>query len=82
MRNLPVEKRSTVIDINALTPDQIVAVSGELGRKINFILTDAKKQIQDMLNVYNMQLMLRYSINLKKEEETTEEVEETTASET
>lgn len=60
-----VDQRGRLVDINSLSPEQIVCLSDTIGKTVNSILSDAQKRVQDILDVYGMQLKLQYSLTPK-----------------
>lgn len=71
------QSRQRKVDINALDVDQLMVLSAAIGREVAKIMAEAKAKAQAVLDVYGMQLVLKYGIESKEspvtEPEKTEE---------
>lgn len=72
-----VEKREKKVNINSLTPDQLVQLSGYIGSKTTIMIKKAKAEIQSLLDIYGLKLVLQYSVVPAIEENKDEEVQQT-----
>lgn len=75
MAGKSIKQRPRAIDVNNLTPQQIVQLSGSIAKVTKEIVDDAKKKIQDMLDVYGMKVTIQYNITPKEELLKTEEAQ-------
>jgi len=72
-----ISQRSNTVNINNLSPDQLVSLSASIGKSVNAILVEAEKKAQAILDVYGMKLKLQYSLEQKESLESPK-IDETT----
>jgi len=71
------DQRSKKINIDKMTPDQLVALAGAIGKTVAPIMKKAREDVQKILDVYGLDLILKYDIVGKNKKNKNESPEET-----
>lgn len=71
------QSRTRKVDLNALDVDQLMVISATIGKETAKIMKEAQAKIQAMLDVYDMQLVLKYNVVPKAPVEVEAKAEET-----